>query len=377
MRDRAEELAQLILPAFGTLSGVPVGRLRIGDPRPYSSGMVILAEAGSMTLEYTRLWQVTGNRTYFDQVQRVTDWFQHNITELGRFGTLLPVSVSPESGTSYGSFTFGGMADSYYEYLIKEYQLLGGRLEQYKKMYSDAIDDAKRYLFYSVQTVPDTPLLIPGSATSYSYSLKLEHLACFTGGMLGLGAKLLPERQSDILEARHIAESCYWSYNSSMTGIGPEDQIFYKVDDNDRFEYLSGPGPDEQDFGQGVGTVHRGAPRGSPQIGVARANANYHNRPETIESIYYMWRITGDAAWQERGWQMFASWVTHSMTESGFSGIYDVNQVPVYKTDSMESFTLAETFKYYYLLFSPPSLISLDVSRALLRSIVDVLCSTG
>lgn len=59
---------------------------------------------------------------------------------------------------------------------------------------------------------------------------------------------------------------------------------------------------------------------------------------------------------------MFSSWVTHCMTEVGFSSIRNVMSVPAEKTDSMESFTFAETFKYYYLLFSPPELISLDVS---------------
>jgi len=57
---------------------------------------------------------------------------------------------------------------------------------------------------------------------------------------------------------------------------------------------------------------------------------------------------------------MFASWVTHCMTDVGFSAIYDVNRTPAGWADSMESFTFAETFKYYYLLFSPPDLISLD-----------------
>ena len=57
---------------------------------------------------------------------------------------------------------------------------------------------------------------------------------------------------------------------------------------------------------------------------------------------------------------MFASWMTHCLTRSGTSTIYDVNAVPVRHSDSMESFVLAETFKYYYLLFSPPDLVSLD-----------------
>ena len=38
----------------------------------------------------------------------------------------------------------------------------------------------------------------------------------------------------------------------------------------------------------------------------------------------------------------------------------DVNQDPPPLGDVQESFVLAETLKYYYLLFSDPDLISLD-----------------
>ena len=39
-------------------------------------------------------------------------------------------------------------------------------------------------------------------------------------------------------------------------------------------------------------------PRGSYVSGVKRMNTQYRGRPETIESVFYMWRITGDRKWQ-------------------------------------------------------------------------------
>ena len=354
MRDRAEELAQLILPAFDTVTGVPVGRIKLAtaaaEPYPITSGSVILAEAGSLLLEFTRLWQVTGNRTYFDRVQRTTDWLDRNMTAAGRIETLFPVMIYPERNISYGSISFGGMADSYYEYLIKEHQLLGGRLSQYSRMYSAAIEGAKKLLISRVDTVPGVSLMTIGELANSRYTAKLEHLACFSGGMMGLGSRMMAERADDIELAKGITGTCWWAYNSSTTGIGPENLIFYQNDDDDRFDMISLPD----------GTSRRGKPRGHPIVGVRSVHTSYLNRPETIESVFYMWRITGDPEWQERGWQMFASWVTHCMTDAGFSAIYDVNRSPADWSDSMESFTFAETFKYYYLLFSPPELISLD-----------------
>ncbi|KAG5912857.1 hypothetical protein E4U53_005121 [Claviceps sorghi] len=47
-------------------------------------------------------------------------------------------------------------------------------------------------------------------------------------------------------------------------------------------------------------------------------------------------------------------------TASANSAIADVLSKNSRKLDAMESFWLAETLKYYYLLFSEPDVISLD-----------------
>lgn len=406
MKHRAEELGQLIMPAFETTSAVPMGRIRMQHQSNThsSSGHPVLAEAGSLLLEFTRLWQVTGNRTYFDRVQRVTDFLDKNITD-GRTGALFGTGLDPESYSTNGVVSFGGMADSYYEYLIKEYQLMGGRLKQYGRMYSEAIDSAKQYLMRDIQGVPHaTSLYNIGETWGGGRSeptQKLEHLSSFAGGMLGLGAKLLPERASDLELAMRYSETCYWAYNSSLTGIGPEDLVFTNraakkakrvaadaasalevgvargtaaegADAMQQPEIRSDVSAKSESTSSGMSTAARALADAVKSIvsakrmdrpwpvGVDSASPSYRNRPETIESVFYMWRITGDPLWRERGWQMFASWVTHSMTDHGFSSLNDVYEVPARKTDSQESYTFAETFKYYYLLFSPPELISLD-----------------
>ncbi|KAK5661763.1 hypothetical protein OQA88_9864 [Cercophora sp. LCS_1] len=88
----------------------------------------------------------------------------------------------------------------------------------------------------------------------------------------------------------------------------------------------------------------------------------YILRPEAIESVWYMYRITGDPVWQDRGWKMWEAVIRATQTDIGHSAIYDVTKKDKYndKTDSMESFWLAETLKYFYLLFSEPDVISLD-----------------
>ncbi len=57
---------------------------------------------------------------------------------------------------------------------------------------------------------------------------------------------------------------------------------------------------------------------------------------------------------------MFQSIENATKTDIANSAIDDVTQLLPAKTDRMESFWLAETLKYFYLVFSEPDLVSLD-----------------
>lgn len=58
---------------------------------------------------------------------------------------------------------------------------------------------------------------------------------------------------------------------------------------------------------------------------------------------------------------MFEAVINATSAEYGHSAVHDVTtSEPPTRTDQMESFWLAETLKYYYLLFSTPDLIDLD-----------------
>lgn len=73
-----------------------------------------------------------------------------------------------------------------------------------------------------------------------------------------------------------------------------------------------------------------------------------------------MYRITGDPSWMEKGWRMFEATIRATRTQFANSAIDDVTQAEPGLKDEMESFWLAETLKYYFLLFSEPHVISLD-----------------
>ncbi|RDA91284.1 hypothetical protein CP533_6307 [Ophiocordyceps camponoti-saundersi (nom. inval.)] len=87
---------------------------------------------------------------------------------------------------------------------------------------------------------------------------------------------------------------------------------------------------------------------------------SYILRPEAIESVWYMYRITGDPTWMDKGWRMFEKTVQATRTSIANSAVDNVLLKEPNPKDEMESFWIAETLKYYYLLFSEPDLISLD-----------------
>lgn len=57
---------------------------------------------------------------------------------------------------------------------------------------------------------------------------------------------------------------------------------------------------------------------------------------------------------------MFKSIMAHCTTDLAHAAIRDVMTPAPVQVDEMESFWLAETLKYFYLLFSTPDVISLD-----------------
>jgi mannosyl-oligosaccharide alpha-1,2-mannosidase len=69
-------------------------------------------------------------------------------------------SLSLDSNSQ--EFSFGGEADSTYEYLLKEFILLGGTREQYRKMYVNSVDAAHEYLFFRPLVEGDPEIMFSG-----------------------------------------------------------------------------------------------------------------------------------------------------------------------------------------------------------------------
>jgi mannosidase alpha-like ER degradation enhancer 2 len=85
---------------------------------------------------------------------------------------------------------------------------------------------------------------------------------------------------------------------------------------------------------------------------------SYHLRPEIIESTYYLYHYTGDPEYRRMGEKMFDDFVKYCRAQAGYAALADV--ISKQPLDEMQSFVLAETFKYFYLLFAPPETLQFD-----------------
>ena len=138
-------------------------------------------------------------------------------------------------------FSLGGRSDSTYEYLPKQYMLLGGLEDQYRTMYEQSIEAIKAHLLYRPMVQGDRNILFSGSvrvsgnlADGVSVRLTTEapHLTCFAGGMFAVGAKIFGH-EADMDIAAKLTDGCVWAYESTTTGIMPEDSVVVGCQDNE------------------------------------------------------------------------------------------------------------------------------------------------
>jgi mannosyl-oligosaccharide alpha-1,2-mannosidase len=121
---KAKELGNMLYKAFDTPNRMPITRWKFREAaegrEQDAPASVLVAEIGSLTVEFTRLSQLTGDPRFYDAVQRIMDILekQQNTTKVPG---LWPVVVNgrDEIFNEFGGFTIGGMADSTYEYLPK------------------------------------------------------------------------------------------------------------------------------------------------------------------------------------------------------------------------------------------------------------------
>ncbi|KMU78017.1 alpha-mannosidase IC [Coccidioides immitis RMSCC 3703] len=270
-------------------------------------------------------------------------------------------------------FTFGAMSDSLYEYLPKEYLMLGAQSSEYKEMYEVAMEVARKRLFFRPRTAAGEDILISGAAYAVGKSIvhlkpEGQHLTCFAGGMVALASKIF-DIPNDLEIGKKLTEGCLWAYRSMPSGVMPE--IFTAVACNETEDPSCTWSPrfwfhTKDDERMTTGELEKKAQKQGLIPGFLKIdNAQYHLRPEAIESVFLLYRITGDPSLHDEGWNMFTAIEKHTRTKIAHGSLNDVTLSKPEVLNEMESFWTAETLKYFYLLFSEPDLIMEHLRRTL------------
>jgi mannosyl-oligosaccharide alpha-1,2-mannosidase len=322
---KAQDLGDRLFKAFDTASGLPMGQVSLssGSLRNigWAGGNAISAEVGTLQIEYRYLAKVTKKKEYATKSENVYTVLKKMNPPHGLYPYYIRNQQNPPTFAN-NKLTFGAMSDSLYEYMLKIW-LQGGKTESlYREMYDAAIQGMHDEL---LSTSTPSGLVFIADKNGEKMDYKMDHLVCFMGGLLGLGAYTDPlglesdRAQRDLKTAKALTYTCYQMYARMKTGISPEFIQFY---------------PDK-DFVPGRGAPH------------------YLLRPEAVESFFILNQLTGDPIYREWGWEVFSAIERYCKTDVAYGELDNVNDVNGTPRNKMESFFLAETLKYLYLLQDP------------------------
>jgi mannosidase alpha-like ER degradation enhancer 2 len=304
--DLAEDLGNRLLPVFNSPTGLPYRyvNLKTGQvSKPVSNP----AETGTLIIEFGTLSKLTGKPIFFEKAKRALVATYDRRSKIGLVGEWMNVETG--SWTKTDSHISGAI-DSYYEYLLKCSLLFGDR--DCKRMWDESIVAINKYLADETNNDQFGKELWYGHA-----DMNTGARAATTYGALDAFFPAVLALSGDLKRAQRLQDSSYKMWNHA--GIEPEE-----------FDY-----------------------RARKVVSPA-----YHLRPEIVESTYYLYRYTKDRKYLRMGEQLWRDFVKHCRTEVAYAALKSV--VTKEKNDTMQSFLFAETFKYFYLLFSPPSTLDFE-----------------
>lgn len=334
--NKATDLGNRILGAFDSPSGVPYASVNLKTGRGIKShadgGASSTAEATTLQLEFKYLAKLTGEAMYWEKVEKAMEviYNENNPTD-----GLVPIFVHPDNGKFRGNLIrLGSRGDSYYEYLLKQY--LQTKEGIYWQMYKESVDGVRKHLVKKSEPNKLTFIGELENGLNGFFSSKMDHLVCFYGGLLALGAtegldvatfkkqnSWTSSRNADLQLGKELTKACYKMYNLTETGLAPEIVVFNED------------------------------PSKKKDFHIKPADTHNLQRPETVESLFILYRITKDPIYRQWGWEIFENFVKYTKVPNGsYSSLDDVTDADnIHFRDNMESFWLAETLKYLYLLF--------------------------
>ncbi|KAF6040317.1 MAN1A2 [Bugula neritina] len=333
-RDLAVLCADKLLPAFETPHGIPVAHIDLKhglNTRFTNFGNAILSEFGTLHLEFFYLSHITGEFKYRNLVENIREKVtKANVN--GLYGNHFSINTAKYMSSNL-AVSLGGAGDSFYEYLFKSYLQSGKTDTHALKLYFDAMEAIIKEGLLQTSGGGLRYFGMKHTGLSHNAQRRMEHLACFIGGVIGLSAEYSKNQTATLQLAEDIASTCHESYVRAASGIGPESFEF----DTSKGDAVSAGG-----------------------------DSGYHMRPEVVETWFFLSRVTKDRKYREWCWDFIKALDKYCKVKDGYVGLHDVylrrtdSKGEPLKEDVQQSYFMAETLKYLYLIYKDESLLSLD-----------------
>ena len=145
---QSKNLADTLAFAFDTSTGIPANNLYFTDRTTDGSTTTILADMGTLCLEWQHLSDLTGDPTYGDLVQKAETYLLNPMPEANEpFPGLVGTTVNISNGVFLDATGgWNGGDDSFYEYLIKMYVYDSSRYSNYSDRWIIAADSTIKHL---------------------------------------------------------------------------------------------------------------------------------------------------------------------------------------------------------------------------------------
>lgn len=291
----ATDLGDRLLPAFRSPTGIPYVdvNLKTGAVRGTNTDP---GGAGTLLVEFGTLSKLTGNPKYYQAAKNALLQVYARRSPIGLVGEGLDAETGKWTRTESH---LSACIDSYYEYLVKGWLLFGD--DDCRKMWDSSIIAINLYLLDSTAT---------GLWYGHADMNSGKRTKTWWGALDAFFPAVLV-LAGDLDRAARLQESCVTMWNTE--GIEP-DQLDYS-------------------------SMKVAAPR-------------FFLNPEIFESAYYLYSATGNPYYQKMGQALFDSLKEYCRLPEGYCELKSV--ITKERMDRMETYFLAETLKYLYLLFAPP-----------------------
>jgi len=297
----ADDLGRRLMPVFKSPTGIPYVdvNLKTGEVRNSRTNP---AEVGTLIIEFGTLSKLTGKPEYYDAAKNALVQIYKRRSSIGLVGTWIDANTGQWlDRNSHVS----ACIDSYYEYLLKGAILFGD--PELKQMWEESKSAVMKHL-----------------ADEAPSGLWIGHADMETGkrthtwfGLLDAFFPAVLALSGDVATAERLQESSFKMWNKY--GIECE-----------RFDYLK------------MDTV----------------DPRFQLNPEIIESAYYLYHYTKNPRYLEMGRTFLSDLKKYCRMDEGYSGLKNVATKE--RSDLMESYFLAESLKYLYLLFAPPETLEFE-----------------